>query len=771
MNFFEKMGSWVWNYKTYITILALVLTLFLAPFAGTIKPDNSFEAIAVRNDPNIILSQKMSQIFGSDEYMSIMYETDDAFSASSLAVTQKVTQYLKTQPYTEVLSLTNLWKAVSVKDEKGDALNVVPFIPEAWIKTGVPPEERKALIENPLYKNLIYNESGKAAAILARFPELGHDDATRSKLINEARAFTDEVTKESGVKFFIFGLPVMNRSVCEVVEKEQNTLTPIMIVAILLLIIYLYRNWFVTLITFVQLLITMGITVGTLGLLGVKFNWLTTMAPAVIVIMNICDSVYIINEFQRTDYTLPAIERMRIMFKNIGAPCLFTSIINGFGFLSLVTSVVNSLQDFGLYVFIAVIVEYAISFTIFPILLNNSKSKSNRPNKAENPYLKLTINKAYELVSKHPSSVGVGCMLLIVLSLIGISELQINQSSLKYFKNDTKINMIEANNFARKGVGGGVESDILHDTDTPGLLLEPQFMKQLDTFAQAEAKNFKSTNHISSIADLVKYFNQVLHNNDPTYYKIPDTRAEIEQIMLVMEMNQAELHLRSLINLDYSKAVTRIFSSVNETLKDSLDDFDAAAKTISTSFSPEFNTKLVSKALSTSEVLRFIPHTIVVSLLTSGVFIAIAMIFLFRSVKVGLLSLLPSALPLLMVGGFMGFFNIWINIASAMTFAVSLGIAMDDTVNIIWRMKKYVEQFGLTHDEALKKVFDEIGVPLISSSLMLAGGYLMLSFSQLWPTTHFGVAVACCCMFALIGDLLLIPVIFLKLKPFKAKAA
>ena len=771
---FENFAAQVWKFRHSIVIGLSILFLALLPFAAKVTPDNSLEAISVANDPNIDMINKVETLFGSGDYITINFETKNILDANSLQLIDNLSQFLKTQPHiANVLSLTTISKIKNVTEGSDESLVVVPFLDTAWIKTGVPESEQKNLLNAPLYSHLIYNDAGTATALLAQLAPISgtgqEQELKKSTIINTIRAYADKVAADKGIKLHFFGNPVINRAIYETIEKEQNTLTPLMILAITLLISYLYRNLYITLVTLFQFLMTLGIVMGILGLMHVHLNWLTCFAPAVMIIMSICDAVYIINEFQRLDYSLPKWERLKIVYSNIGVPCLFTSITNGFGFASLMSSPIIPLQQYGLYVTIAVVLEFIISFTIFPLLLNTPRSAGKTVLKKQNPVLKSISTGIYNLVIHYPKSVALFCLALLVISCIGMTRLHADQYTIDFFKTD-HAGLVAANHFFAKGAGGGVETELLIDSEIENTILEPEILKKIDAAATKVKDLIPAIHKTLSIVDYVKYFNQIWHNNDPAFYKIPDTRAEVSQLVFLMEMEQDKLNLRQFVNADYSKGIVRTYSRVGFTLTETLAAFATAEKAAKEVFAGSIPVWMTSKSLVACEVIHYLSETVVSSLLISVIFIGVAMMVLLRSVYVGLIALLPSVLPIFMIMGIMGYLGIWVNIATAMTFAVSLGIAMDDTINIMWRMRKNVVELGMDYESALKKVYDEIGVPLIGSSLLLAGGYMMLCFSQVILTTTFGILVALCCLLALVSDMFLTPLILIKLKPFRVSA-
>lgn len=762
------MGNFFWKYHKVILLLFVIAIAAVSPFATRVKPDNSIEAISLRDDPVIKQVNDVSETFGSEEYITIAFEAPNIFHKKPLQVVQTITAFLEKHPYIDsVLSLDTIWRVETAKIDGETEIQMKPYLNPEWIQTGVPEAWQKKLLAIPIYRKLIYNPEGNATAVLGQLIPLGGDEAKRSQLIADVRKHLGELEKQTDISFHVFGLPVMNRTVYEIVEKEQETLTPLMLGAMFVILLLVYRNFFISLSSIILLGTCFAMVMGVLGLLGINLNWLTSTAPAVIMIVSICDAMHVISEF-RAQVELSRLERAKAIFKNIGPPCLITSLTTAFGFLSLTAGRVKPLQEFGSYVTFGIVVALVFSFTLLVALLNYGPKSLQKQKKKESRFVTKFLDFAFQSITKSQSTIWIISFVVLFACLGGMGLLRADQKSIDIFKTD-RHGLNAANAFIRRGVAGGLECQVYVAGTRPNQFLEPKHLREVETI-EARAFEVDTIDMGISIVDLLKYLNFVIHDSNQDFYKIPDTRAEVSELMLILETYADDFRLRSLVNEDYSKTINRNYTRVNYSVEESMQNFDLAIDATQTVFkesedSGVLKADIVGRSLIASHAIRYLPKAVQISLGLSLVLITVFLILLFRSIKVGLIAMIPNLLPIVVAAGLMGYLGVWVNIATSMVFAVALGIAVDDTVHLIWAVKREWEA-GHDYEEAFRIAFQKVGRPIVISTLVLMGGFSMLSFSQLWPTTEFGLLVALSCLTALLADLFLTPVVFLRLKPF-----
>ncbi len=764
-SFAEKLAAFFWRHRKLFVVCLILISCVFGFYAIRVKPDNSLEAITVENDPTMMLLKRVEKKYGSEEFISIAFETDSVFDAKTLATVERLTQKIaKVDGIADVLSLTTIWRFAQDSVDGQSQLAIKNFIEPGWIETGVPQDLRPKLLAEPLYQKLIYSPDGKVTAILAQLKVIGGDDAKRTHIVTAARAILKEEGEKSGFNFLLWGNPVIHRNAFGVIEKEQNLLPVYMLIAVMVLMYFSYRSAFIGVSPLILLGLVFVIVLGTLGMFGINFNWLTSIVPAVIMIVSVCDTMHVINEYLASKETGEA--AVKSIYKSVGLPSLITGLTTALGFLSLLSVPIKPVREFGLYVAFGVVLAFIFTFTVFILILNAGPKafKHSKPRKTHPAVLKF-LDLSLGVVIKHPKRILIVTAVCLIVSVFGIFQIKVNSKMLNIFKDDV-FEMEKANAFLRRGAGGGVECYLIIESDKPGRFYDPEILRRMDELETLVSKQFPEVLKSLSIVDFVKYVNMVLHDGDKNHYRIPDSPEEVAQIFLLLENEKDKTQWASFVNLDYSAARIRTFSEVATDSERVLFIGDIVTKDIERIMPDDVTAQFTGRPFATANMMKYLSQAMINSTVTSGLVISLVLIIMYRSVYVGLISSVPNLITIIIGMGLMGYMGIQVNLATSMAFAIAMGIADDDMVHMVWHMRDHVRA-GDSYEMALKKTFDEVGVPIVTSTIVLVGGFMMLGLSKVWPTTQLGIVVSVCCTVALFATTFVAAAMLLLLKPFK----
>ncbi len=761
-----RFTEFFWRYNKWFLLGVFGLMAVLTPFALRVKPDNSVDALSVSTDPGPALIRKVEKTFGTEEFISVSFEAPDIFSASSLRLIRDMTEHFeKIDGIQSVMSLTSIWKVESGLTNGEEDLLISDFIDKSWFDTGVPADKRPEVLASPLYQNLIYEKSGRYASIVAMLRPMGNDEAKRSEILVAFRGYLAGLEKTTGLKFHVMGQPVITRTIYETVEYEQRVLTVCMVVMIALLMFVVYRNWFVSLVPVLMLLGVFVFLLGTLGILGISLNWLTSIVPINIMIASVYEVIHVLNEFRALPGATSPSRRLYLIYTSVALPCLFTSLTTVDGFVSLISVPIKPINQFGTYVAYGIFLSFVLTFTFMLVLLNyGPKSMYVKVDARQNRFFEAVIKTAKAALTRHARKILVFCGVVAVFCVTQAFRIEAIEYHFKVFRKDDH-GLKAANAFLYNGVGGGAENYVYLE-GRPGDFLEPENLRVLERVSATAQQKIDILKKGLSVADLVKYLNRALHGNDPAYYRIPDTRGEVANILLVLEMQKDLVNLDSFISVDYAQAKVRLFSPLSEHSQLTVAAEKTALQLIKDIVPPHLKADFTSRPLINTKMFVMLPRAVIQSIALSAVVIMVMNVLLFRSFLVGLVAMIPNLFPILLTIGFMGFAGIDLNLATSMAFAVAIGLTVDNTIHLIWNMRKHILA-GDSEMTAATKALDHIGGAAITSSLVLACGFLTFCFSAVRPTMYFGILVALALVFALFVTLYLTPILFVKLKVIK----
>lgn len=371
--------NFVLKYKWLIILSFVAITIFFAPFAAKVEPNNSVEALGVVDDPALDLMHKLEKMFGSDEFISLSFSHPDILSADALQLIDNISSELEGIEHIDrVMSLTRI---KDLKNKGGDEIQIEKFINDEWIQTGVPQGQRAQILADKSFQRIIFNQEGNATSIVAQFVPIGSDDRARDAILAQVENISKKYETGS-LKFHLSGMPVINRFSYGVVEKEQHLTSGIMVALVALMLWFLYRRFSLVVLPIAIIGMVMIWIMGLIYLTGSHFSWMLAIAPGIILIVSICDSVHILNRYlKKSELTKEA--KIQKVLSEIGLPCLLTSITTAVGFFAIATSKIIPLRDFGIFAGIGALLAFIVTVTLLPISL--SFLKEFKPKKKSIP--------------------------------------------------------------------------------------------------------------------------------------------------------------------------------------------------------------------------------------------------------------------------------------------------------------------------------------------------------------------------------------------------
>jgi len=309
--------------------------------------------------------------------------------------------------------------------------------------------------------------------------------------------------------------------------------------------------------------------------------------------------------------------------------------------------------------------------------------------------------------------------------------------------------------------------DVVFAFDSPGQAKEPENLAKVERLAQHLAAQPVVTDSFS-LGDILKRMNQVFHGGDPSFYRLPKSREEIAQYLLLYSMSGEEEDLTRYVDDDYQTAV--LASRLKTVSSAQMEVFIQEVKEYIRKAFPGSWVRLTGISVLVTNSIDAIVTGQIRSLGLAVAIISVIMAVLFQSVRLALLSMIPTVIPILMTLGLMGWAGIPINTATAVISCVAIGIAVDDTIHYMTRFRK---EFQNQPDEAVAafRSLTSAGRALYLTSFILTVGFMVLVFSHFKPIIYFGFLMAVTMISALVGDLILLPVLLMVLKPIRKEEA
>lgn len=604
----------------------------------------------------------------------------------------------------------------------------------------------------PNIKGRLFSEDGRAALVIVTVELPGEN---RRQEIPEVTLKAREIEQRFAKQWpqfdsHLFGMVPFNQSLSETTLRDLGTLFPISVAAMLLLLAFLLRGIRPMVITSAIILASVVVGVGIAGWSGLVFNTATAAAPIIILTLSIAHSVHLFTNFQQALATAPTPEEalahsLRVNWLPVSLTCITTIM----GFLSLNASDAPPFRELGNVVAVGIAASWWFSLFLLPALVQLlGAGRYRSPSTAWVSGIgHWVIRRRWVLLILMPT--------LFAPLLYLVQYNQLNDVIREWFGEDNPVRQGMEFSLAHMG---GVES--LHFTLDSGQangVVQPDFIRDVEAFTHWLSLQKSTVTHVNSYTRLLKRMNQATHNDEPDWYHLPDNYSLARSYLSLAEMGQGdERSLNAMLDLDKRRA--RITATLGRVTSN-----DIKGLATDSLMWLENHTHSIQQAEASGTSMMFAElgfrniRSMLEGTLWALIGISLTLVITFRSIKIGLLSLVPNLIPAGLGFGLWAVLDGSINIALATVMGMTLGIVVDDTIHFLSKYLRGRREQQLNAAGAVQYAFDGVGQALWVTTLVLVGGFLILSGSDFTPMSDIGILTALVIGFALIADFLLLP--------------
>ena len=748
----NKLIKVILNHPKVILSILAAITLVLGTFLPKVKMDFSIEQLFSQNDPVINRFLNFREEFdGVDNRIFLLYESDDPFSYKNLELNKKmVYAFENIEGVSKVTSLTN----IELFTEGGEYLlsPVYENIPKSIDSLNIAKER---ILSSDLLKNYLISEDGKVAAILIEVSDSFNEHESRESIVKQI----DELQLGTDWTWHQTGLPIIRtRYVQYMIADNITFLIPVLSMLILLLSL-LFRSLVGLVLPLIVVLLTIIWTLGFMTAAGITINIISYIIPTLLMVVGISDSVHFLVKYYKTLHLLgDKREALTQSLQKIGTAIFLTSITTaiGFGALSMVN--IEIVKEFGIFTAMGVFFAFIITVLFIPsTLMLLGKTPKTKLEAYSRGYRVKIVKKLITIVRGHPKKIIFTGITITIIGFFG--ALQINPHSKLLDDLRPGNTLLEDMRLAENRMGSVLPVEIIITVDENENFQDIQDVAVIsftDELASYISK-IPEIGKVVSVSDYLKAINQAMNDGDKSFYQVPLSREIISQYMLLYDSE-----FNSLINSDLTKL--RIASQIKDIDSRRSAEIEKELNTYIASVIPEgITAEVTGTAFLALRTNNYLVKNLLGSFLVALIIITFLMIVLFRSVKMAFISILPNIIPMMVMAAVLGFLQIPLRPATAMTFAVAFGIAVDDTLHYLirYRMELSKQHYRQANDSTMLGT----GIAMMSTTAILSAGFLVLILSQFTPTVEFGMLSVITIVTALIGDLTFLPALLSQIKP------
>jgi predicted RND superfamily exporter protein len=771
--FWEYIAGIVLRNRVTILVLIFLLTLFLAFQWKNVGMTYNEANLLPKDHPANKDYTQFLNTFGEEGNLIVIGVKDDAFfTPKAFTAWNNMMQQLKAHKEIElVVSISNLKKLE--KDTINQKFQLVPLIDPSQEKnnTYLKGIKNQLFNELPFYEGLLFNKkSGSIRAALYMNKKMVNSPIRKKFILKVLVPAVEQFEKETNIDLKVSGMPYIRTINTENMKGEIGLFIGAALFITSLIFFLFFRSFRATFISICILIFGVMWSFGTLGLFHYKITILTAIIPPLIIVIGITNCIFLINKYQQEikNHGNQAKALQRVISK-IGVSTLMTNMTTAIGFATFMITGNDLLYEFGLVTSINVITVYLLTLVVVPIVYSfMAMPKEKHLEHLTRNYLSSLLNWVEQIVRYKRNKVYIIYALLLVFSIIGISQMKVSGSligempkSASFYKDIL---------FFEKEFNGVQPLEIMINTGRKKGVIKASMMRKMEEL-QKTIDSIPELSKPVSIVNLVKYSKQAYYNGNPEYYELPTSQ---EQAFILSYAKNATKNSKENLMKSYVDS-TGQYARITTFMKDiGTEEMAKVEKRLHAKIdkifpSDKYTVTLTGKALVFQKGTTYLVENLIESLIFAILLIAGLMAYMFRSWKMIFASVVTNILPLCITSGLMGYFGIPLKPSTILVFSIAFGISVDNAIQF---MAKY--RHDLIHNKGkIKKsvisALHETGVSTFYTSMVLIFGFAIFTLSSFSGTIALGGLISVTLTFAMFANLLVLPALVLTTEKWSGK--
>lgn len=768
-----KVGFWEFVarivLKNRIIILGVIafITLFLALQWKNIQ--FSFTEANLLPDDHIVNKEYNAflDMFGEEGNLIVVGVKDDTFfTPKAFAAWTKLMNEFKAQKEVDlIISISDLKKLQ--KNENLQTFELLPFVDskkttdQDYLNT-----LKKDLFENmPFYEGLLFNKkNGTIRSAIYLDKNIVNTAHRKDYIVQDFIPKIEAFEKETGIDLHVSGMPYIRTLNAMSIKNEISLFIGASLLLTSLIFFFFFRSFRATLIAIFIVIIGVMWTFGLLGLFHYQITVLTALVPTLVIVIGIPNCIFLTNKYQQefVAHGNKARALQRVITK-VGTATLMTNLTTAAGFATFIITNSELLKEFGIISSLSIIALFFLCLIIIPIYY----SYQPVPKEKHLKHLSLNYTKVFmawieKMVKYNRRHVYLVAIFLFLISSIGALKIKTSGSLIEDMPKNT--GFFKDILFFEEEFEGIMPLEITVDTKRKKGVMKLSTLRKIDEL-QTTIEEIPELSKPISILNLVKYSKQAYYNGNPEYYDLPTSQ---EQSFILGYAKNATKNTQNNIMKSYVDStgqVARITTFMRDIGTGNMATIEnKLLKKIHKIFpSDRYNVVMTGKALVFEKGTKYLLNNLLMSLLFAVFLISMLMVFMFRSFKMVVVSLIPNLLPLMITAGLMGYFGIPLKPSTILVFSIAFGLSVDDTIHFLAQYRQELTRNKWKIKRSVFATIRESGLSMFYTSVVLFTGFSVFMLSDFGGTVALGGLIAITLAFGMLSNLMLLPCLVLTL--------
>ncbi len=747
--FFRAMAYrpvWVLAVSALVTLFFAAWIIDVRALAMRLEIETEIEKILPEDGPEQDFYAHFRDLFGYYEMVFVGLTEADVFTTEGLERIRELTRRLEdVEGVRRVLSLSN---APGVRNDDGDvrvaaAFDEVPDDPAELAAI------RERVLADPMHVGNLVASSGRAAALLVYPDEMNEREFRQREIDQEIERVARELIGDDAT-VLVAGNPPLKATTGRILLRDVLLLVPLSFVFMAIIAFYSFRTLRGVLVPLLTIGMTQVWTLGTMVAVGRSLNLVTFIVPILINALGFAYSVHLVSEHDSaTRRGLRGAEAARQALQHVAFPVFLTAITTAAGFLSLCTSRLPAIREFGAFCVTGVLFALVISLTVAPAVLSLSRRGADAEQAPSwvASQIDAMATRLARFDIEYRRSVLAGAALVLAVALFGVTLIEVSTSFVSNLKPENPVRL--ASVAFDTELGGSTTFHVIVEGDSRDAFKHPETLeavRELQRWLQDQPEIGKTT----SLVDYLMVLNRAFHESEAVGLSLPETKRAVSQFLFFF-WNDG---LRDLVTPKYDAVhiLARAPSLQSDAINRFVDRVEARLEQL-----PEgLRGGVTGDTVLIGRTMDEIAWGQAVSLTGAIGIIYVILALYFRSFRVAFLALVPNTLPVTVYFGVLGLTGVTLNIITSLIACIVLGIAVDDTIHFLVRFRQEVRKLG-DESAAVMAALRGVARPVTSTTAALCAGFLVLAASGLKHQVEFAILSTCMLAFAWLVDMTFTP--------------
>jgi len=752
-----RLAHIVLKHRLTVIIILGIITVFMAMQARKAEFSYDLSTIVPDDDPEMVYFNSFKEKFGEDgNVLALGVKDSSLYQIDNFRRFHYLTETLQDiKGVNRVISMANMQMLVKNEEKKEFELeSVIKKFPDQQQKLD---SLLQVSLEQRFFSDQIVNRSNGATFILVSIDKETLNSKDRDITISDIQHVGEAFSEATGIDIKYVGLPYIRSEVNSKIKAELQRFLILSLFISALILLFFFRSWDAVLFPLIIVISIVLWSMGTLSLFDYKITMVTGLLPPIIAVIGIPNSIYLLNKYhQEIARHGNKMRALSYVIRKIGLVTLITNFTTAIGFLVLAFTDISILKEFGIVAGINIMAAFVVSTTLIPAVFSYLPT----PNGKQLKHLKFwlldkVLTSLDLLVHRHRYTVFSVAFVIAGLGLFGLLQLK----SVSFVVDDVPENsQIKKDlSFFEENFSGIMPLEITIDSKSSKGAMRLSFLEQVNELEEYVSESEYISDPISLVS-IFKAGRQAFYNNNPAFYELPSRRERGFLLRYFRGEGASSEFINSFV--DSSQQVMRSsfkVADIGSQRMDSLITYRVQAKIDSLFGDSEIEAKATGTTLLFVKGNTYLVDNLRTSLLLAFGIIALIMGFLFRNVKMIIISLIPNFIPLLITAGIMGYFDIALRPSTALIFCVAFGISVDDSIHFLAKYRQELFANNFFVPLAISKSIRETGASMMYTSLVLFAGFVIFSWSDFRSTFTLGILTSTTLLIAMFTNLIVLP--------------